>query len=165
MTILRAGPSAGEADPPAEESTGVEGCKAVAAARTRSLSVRATAGFGGVGSLLFGLGQASEGRLVGRLPVRGSSAVHVRDQADGELLRLAVGRRCSSGGSLGVGGAGGPVMAQPGQEAGAHVLRSREEGGRRAQRCSAGRREAGTRGAARQGEGPAREALLGKAEA
>jgi hypothetical protein len=70
-------------------------------------------GFRGAGGLLFGLGQASKGRLVDRLPVCGSSAVRVRDQADGELLRLAVGWRCSSsgsliqGGSLGVGGAGG----------------------------------------------------------
>jgi hypothetical protein len=70
------------------------------------------AGFGGVGGLLFSLGEASEGRLVGRLPVRGSSAVRVRDQADGELLRLDAGGRCSSGsrvqgGGLDVGGARG----------------------------------------------------------
>jgi hypothetical protein len=117
--------------------------------------------FGGVGGLLFGLGQVSEGRLVDRLPVRGSSAARVRDQADGELLRLAVGWRCSSsgsriqGGGLGVSGAGGPVMAQPGQEAGAHGRRGREERGRCVRRCSAGRREswragrcsAGSRGA------------------
>jgi hypothetical protein len=55
-------------------------------------------GFGGVGGLLFGLGQTSEGRLVDRLSVRGSSAVRVRDQVDGELLRLAVRWQCSSSG-------------------------------------------------------------------
>jgi hypothetical protein len=114
----------------------------------------------------------SEGRLIDRLPVRGGSAVRVCDRADGELLRLAVGRWCSSsdshvqGDGLGVGGAGGPVMLQPGQEAGARGRCGREERGRRARRCSAGRREAGTQGAARQGvEGSAREALHGKAEA
>jgi hypothetical protein len=130
------------------------------------------AGFGGIGGLLFGLGQVSEGHLIDRLPVRGGSAVRVCDRADGELPRLAVGRRCNSSGgrvqgdSLGVGGAGGAGMLQLGQEAGAHGRRGREERGRRARRCSAGRREAGAQGAARQRvEGPAREALHSKAEA
>jgi hypothetical protein len=57
------------------------------------------AGFGGVGGFLFSLGEASEGRIVGHLPFRGSSAVLFRDQAGGELLRLDVGGRCSSSGS------------------------------------------------------------------
>jgi hypothetical protein len=48
-------------------------------------------GFGGIGGLLFDLSQASEGRLVDRLPVRGGGMVRVRDRTDGELLRLAVG--------------------------------------------------------------------------
>jgi hypothetical protein len=88
------------------------------------------AGFGGVGGLLFNLGEASEGRIIGRLPFRGSSTVLLLDQAHGELLRLNVGGRCSGsgssfqGGGLGVGGAGGGAghgAAQ--QEAGARVAR------------------------------------------
>jgi hypothetical protein len=56
------------------------------------------AGFGGDGSLLFGLSQAGESRLVGRLTVRGG-VIRVRAHADGEVLRLAVGQRRNSGGS------------------------------------------------------------------
>jgi hypothetical protein len=114
------------------------------------------AGFGGVGGLLFSLGEASEGRLVGRLPVRGSSAVRVRNQADGELLRLDAGGRCSSGSRVqgGLGGAGG----------GGWSWRSPV---RRPVRtcCAVERRGAGARSAARQGgEKPACEALLGREE-
>jgi hypothetical protein len=138
--------------------------------------VVAAAGFGGVGGLLFSLGEASEGRIVGRLPFRGSSAILLLDQAHGELLRLDVGGRCSGSG-LGAGGAGGggAVMAQhdrrpartccavEGPVAGA----ARQEAGcRRAQhaqeRCSVG---PARRGAAWQrGEGLARVALLGREE-
>jgi hypothetical protein len=57
------------------------------------------AGFGGVGGLLFSLGEASEGCIVGRLPFRGSSAVLLLGQVHGELLRLDVGGRSSGGGS------------------------------------------------------------------
>jgi hypothetical protein len=112
-------------------------------------------GFGGVDGLLFSLGEVSEGRLVGRLLVRGSSAVRVRDQADDELLRLDVGGRCSSSGSrvgLSVGGDGG---------------RSWRSLDRRPARtcCAVERRGAGARGAARQGgEKPTCEALLDKEE-
>jgi hypothetical protein len=116
-------------------------------------------GFGGVGGLLFSLGEASEGRLVGRLPIRGSSAVRVCDQADGELLRLDAGGRCSSGsrvqgGGLGVGEAGGGRSWCSPDRMPVRTCYAVE------------RRGASARGAARQGgEGSAREALLGKAEA
>jgi hypothetical protein len=93
------------------------------------------AGFGGVGGLLFSLGEASEGRIGARLPFLGSSTVLLLGQAHGELLLLEVGGWCSSSRSrfqiddLGVGGAGrraGHGAAR--QEAGAHALLGREGG-------------------------------------
>jgi hypothetical protein len=113
------------------------------------------AGFGGVGGLLFSLGEASEGRLVGRLPVRGSSAVRVRDQADGELLRLDVRGWCSNSGRAAASvsaGLGGRSWCSPDRRPACTC-------------CAVERRGVGTRGAARQGEEkPAREALLDREE-
>jgi hypothetical protein len=97
-----------------------------------------------------------EGRIVGRLPFRGSNAVLLLGQAHGELLRLDVGGQSSGGGS-GVGGAGGGgrswrrgpthrCCAGEGPVAGAVVLFSRADAQRR---CSAG---------------PTRVALLGREE-
>jgi hypothetical protein len=57
------------------------------------------AGFGGVGGLLFSLGEASEGRIVGRLPFLGNSTVLLLGQAHGELLLLEVGGWCGGSGS------------------------------------------------------------------
>jgi hypothetical protein len=114
------------------------------------------AGFGGVGGLLFSLGEASEGRIIGRLPFLGSSTVLLLGQADSELLLLEVGGCCSGsrfqiGASVSEVPVGGPVMAQHSRKP-AHTRCSVVRGVAGAQgRCSAGGRRAARQGVDAQG--------------